>query len=348
MTSEIAEVEPESTALVLHEPEEIRSTLALWLSSLKPKSRRVYEMAIRICGERVGMDIETFAARFLSDVKWAHKVAAAYRAWMLAPIHKDPPRPLSPSTVRVRLSALKSLVNFAGQGDDGLRLIDWTLTTRRPSPANLRDMSGPPEDAIPRLFQYGGRLTRQRDQAILRLLYSSGLRRGEVAALTLADVDARGGVHVLGKGRRVKEFVPIPEGSQRALAAWIMVRGDWPGPLFHHAATNYPKEMGLSEKAIELICARAGKWAGLSTKVLPHGLRHSGVTALLDKNISIREVQRWSRHARADTVMIYDDRRRSREGAEKLASMLEPDESPQPEEVKEGHDDDRTLQNEDD
>jgi integrase/recombinase XerC len=43
--------------------------------------------------------------------------------------------------------------------------------------------------------------------------------------------------------------------------------------------------------------------------VRPHGLRHTAITALLDSGASLREAQRFSRHADPRTLMRYDDNR---------------------------------------
>ena len=61
---------------------------------------------------------------------------------------------------------------------------------------------------------------------------------------------------------------------------------------------------------------RLGDRAGLQRKALPHGLRHQGITRLLDLvGGDVRKVQRFSRHAKIETVMRYDDHRRDDAGA---------------------------------
>jgi integrase/recombinase XerC len=55
--------------------------------------------------------------------------------------------------------------------------------------------------------------------------------------------------------------------------------------------------------------------AGLSKKLSPHRIRHSGITAALDATGGdVRRVQKLSRHANLNTLMIYDDNRQNVQG----------------------------------
>jgi integrase/recombinase XerD len=71
-----------------------------------------------------------------------------------------------------------------------------------------------------------------RNAALLGLLYGGGLRRAEVVALDLADFDAATGKLVIrGKGNK-ERTAWVTNGSRDALDAWLLYRGDEPGPLF--------------------------------------------------------------------------------------------------------------------
>ena len=73
-----------------------------------------------------------------------------------------------------------------------------------------------------------------RDAALLAVLYGLGLRRSEAVGLELADMDrAAGTLLVHGKGRRQRLAYLGLNGSAAAMAAWLAVRGDAPGPLFN-------------------------------------------------------------------------------------------------------------------
>jgi len=70
-----------------------------------------------------------------------------------------------------------------------------------------------------------------RDAVILALGLAAGLRRAEIAGLSLADLDVAGEVvRVVGKGRKARE-VPVKGGTLEAIRAWLRCRGGEPGPL---------------------------------------------------------------------------------------------------------------------
>jgi len=52
-----------------------------------------------------------------------------------------------------------------------------------------------------------------------------------------------------------------------------------------------------------------GEWAGIKGRVRPHGLRHAAITAALDRR-DVRDVAKFSRHKRLETLVLYDDRRK--------------------------------------
>jgi integrase/recombinase XerC len=65
--------------------------------------------------------------------------------------------------------------------------------------------------------------------------------------------------------------------------------------------------------------------AGLKNRTRPHGLRHQGITRALDlAGGDVRKVQRFSRHAKLETLLKYDDARRDDAGH--LAAALGDDE----------------------
>jgi integrase/recombinase XerC len=69
------------------------------------------------------------------------------------------------------------------------------------------------------------------------------------------------------------------------------------------------------------IVRETGQRAGLSRPTRPHGLRHQGITRALDlAGGDVRRVQRFSRHAKLETLLRYDDARRDDAGA--IARML--------------------------
>jgi integrase/recombinase XerC len=125
-------------------------------------------------------------------------------------------------------------------------------------------------------------VTARRDEALLTLLLYTGLRVGEAAALTVADVtlNERSGKVVVrsGKGRKYRE-IPLHKEVRRVLADYLEVRsnddqGDPDGrPLF------LGQRGALGTRGIQMQLAALGEAAGVA--VTPHVLRHTFATRLL-------------------------------------------------------------------
>jgi integrase/recombinase XerC len=204
-------------------------------------------------------------------------------------------------------------------------LVAWTLDVDFLRREAYRDTSGPGDDGWRKILAVaedraaGGSTMGLRDLAMIRLLHDSGLRKGEMMALDLADVDVPGlRVAVVGKGKRDRAWLTINGPTSRALAGWLASRGTTPGPLFNRGVGSTGAGVAggrLADRTVNRIVDGLAREAGLEQGCRPHGLRHAGATRLLDlTGGDIRAVQRWTRHANVNTVIIYDDNRRDLAG----------------------------------
>jgi integrase/recombinase XerC len=101
----------------------------------------------------------------------------------------------------------------------------------------------------------------------------------------------------------------LPEPTRRALADWLAIRGEEPGPLFTNVDRARKGDGRLTGAGIWAIVTALGEATGQTVR--PHGLRHAAITKALDATSGdVRAVQRFSRHAKVDTVLVYDDARR--------------------------------------
>jgi integrase/recombinase XerC len=230
----------------------------------------------------------------------ANALVLAYRADMLA-------RKLQAATVNRRLAAVRSLVKLART----LGMVPWSIEVENLKAQAYRDTRGPGRQGFRRLMEEAGSRTDRkalRDRAVLRLLHDLALRRAEVVALDMEDVDLESGsVTILGKGRTQKERLSLPEPTKAALASWIDARGTEPGPLFLNF-DRAGKGERLTGTGLYLVVRDLGRKAGLTVR--PHGLRHAGITEALDlTNGNIRAVQRYSRHRDMRILNVYDDNR---------------------------------------
>jgi integrase/recombinase XerC len=153
---------------------------------------------------------------------------------------------------------------------------------------------------------------RGRDDAVLELLYGSGLRVAEVCQLSAADVDLRNrSVTVWGKGGRQRR-VPMSEPCLEALAAWIRRgRAAFVAAL---PAMNPATSADVDDEALFLNRRGRRLTPRDVRRVLdhrapspthPHALRHTFATHLLDGGADLRTVQELLGHADLATTQIY-------------------------------------------
>ena len=158
-----------------------------------------------------------------------------------------------------------------------------------------------------------------RDTAMLAVLYAGGVRRAELAGLTLADIrDDELGRHlrVLGKGNRERRVFLEP-GAQAALADWLALRGQQPGALFCRiskggrlALPNDPALLvqAFSTQAVYDVVRKRARAAGLEEGVSPHDFRRTLLTHLLQRGRDVFTVQAVAGHADPSTTQRYDRR----------------------------------------
>ncbi|MFC0866085.1 tyrosine recombinase XerC [Sphaerimonospora cavernae] len=145
-----------------------------------------------------------------------------------------------------------------------------------------------------------------RDQAIMELLYATGVRVSELCGLDVDDVDRdRRTVRVLGKGRK-ERTVPVGAPALRTLDAWC-VRGR---PLLVREGTGPALFVGVRGGRIDqstvrrVVHARLAEIEG-TPDMGPHGLRHTAATHLLEGGADLRSVQEMLGHASLATTQIY-------------------------------------------
>jgi integrase/recombinase XerC len=144
----------------------------------------------------------------------------------------------------------------------------------------------------------------RRDLAMFELLYSSGLRLGELVALNVDDgrLDLQHAeVTVTGKGSKTRT-VPVGAKAREAISEWLAVRRAASG---ERALFTGARGRRISPRMVE---ARLRSWAqrrGLRERVHPHMLRHSFATHVLQSSQDLRAVQEMLGHASISTTQVY-------------------------------------------
>lgn len=141
-----------------------------------------------------------------------------------------------------------------------------------------------------------------RDQAMLELFYSSGLRLTELAMLDRASLDLDAGlVRVHGKGNK-ERLVPVGRKAREAIRTWLAIRLD--AKPIDDALFISQNGNRLAPRAIRERVRMAGQ-RKLGVHVHPHMLRHSFATHMLEGSQNLLAVSEMLGHADITTTQIY-------------------------------------------
>ncbi len=219
---------------------------------------------------------------------------------------------MSPRSVRRKASSLRGLHRFLQKegymAEDPTELLEVPrLGAPLPRDLTLEEVDrllAQPDPAEP---------LGVRNQAMLELLYATGLRVSELLALRLQDLNLEVGyVVAYGKGKK-ERLVPVGEVALEKLKEYLSrVR---PG-LTKSARVPYVflnrSGRRLSRQGFWKLLHRYAIQAGISSPVTPHVLRHSFATHLLERGADLRSVQLMLGHASISTTQIYTHLNRER------------------------------------
>lgn len=177
------------------------------------------------------------------------------------------------------------------------------------------------EPAIEQILLAASGASRQpgalRDRALVELAYGLGLRRSELAAVRLVDLDLLGGVLRVRRAKRGQDrLLPLPPASLPHLRAYVedgrpvlaaRGRGRDQGHLLLH---DQGGPLNRISEAVQRIARRAG------VRATTHAIRRSIATHLVRAGASVVAVQELLGHERLDTTAVYvvveqDDLRRA-------------------------------------
>lgn len=216
--------------------------------------------------------------------------------------------PLSRKTQNYHIIALRALLKFLTKND---------ISTLAPEKIELskipeRTVEFLSREELEKLFSSVD-LTKRvglRDLAILKTLYSTGLRVSELISLNRDRINLeRREFMVRGKGRKPR-IVFLSQQAVTHLKNYLETRKDTHKPLF----VNYTRSRDvagiedprrLTTASIENIVRKYARKAGLVKKVTPHTLRHSFATEILMNGADLRSVQELLGHASITTTQIY-------------------------------------------
>ena len=141
-----------------------------------------------------------------------------------------------------------------------------------------------------------------RDLAMIDLLYSTGIRVGELVNLNIGDINfEERECIVYGKGNKQRK-VYFDAKSKVHLKQYLEQRIDYNEALF--VTLDSPFER-LKISGVEIRLRKLGRLASLDQRVHPHKFRRSMATRAIDKGMPIEQVQKLLGHQQIDTTMHY-------------------------------------------
>ena len=204
-----------------------------------------------------------------------------------------PPRPRRRATRSARSSGRRSIA-----------------TKARPPPSRRRRRANC-STCRPRIRSPG-----LRDRAILSVGLQVGLRRAEIAALTVGDLHQNRGydsLRVMRKGGRRDALAINPQTAAR-LRAYLEKAGhgaDIDGPLFRplkHNGKRRDERRGMDPDAIDRVVRKYAAALGLDRGYSAHSMRATFITTALENGAQLEDVQKAAGHRDPSTTKLYDRR----------------------------------------
>ena len=275
-----------------------------WFANIdNPETRRAYES-----------DVQGFMQ--FAGIVGPDAFQLVTRAHVLAWRRDLERRALGGATIRRKLAALSSM--FAA-------LCEANTVQGNPVDGVKRPKSDSQEGKTPAIDDQQARallvapdpstLGGLRDRAILATLLYHGLRRAELCALRIVDLQDRRGVRHLqvhGKGQKIR-YVPLHPAAANQIAAYLEQAGhadDKAGPLFRPLSNNTRgAARSITPGGVYQMLLKYAKTVGIELAGFgPHALRATAATNALEHNADIAKVQQWLGHANISTTRLYDRR----------------------------------------
>lgn len=211
-------------------------------------------------------------------------------------------RQLSPKSIALRLSALRSFCQFLISR--GRLSTNPTKGVRAPKQGRSLPKQLNVDELAQLLNINDESMLAVRDRAMMELAYGCGLRLSELASLNLLHIES-GMTQLRVRGKGAKErLVPVGKEAKTALSAWLKVRGQ----LAEHDEPAVFLSMRKQRISTRQIAKRMDLWAqqqSLSRPISPHKLRHSFATHILESSGDLRAVQELLGHANLATTQVY-------------------------------------------
>ncbi|KGX88458.1 tyrosine recombinase XerC [Pontibacillus litoralis] len=214
---------------------------------------------------------------------------------------------LSRRTVSRKLSSLRTFYRFLereGKVDSNPFMQVSLPNSNKPIPKFLYS------EELEKLFHVNDLSTPlgARNQALLELLYATGMRVSECVNLHMKDIDlSLGTVLVKGKGRK-ERYIPFGRFAQIALEEYLengrvtlLMKSNLETDRIFLNAKGTP----LTDRGVRIILNKIVQKAALTIDLHPHKLRHTFATHMLNEGADLRSVQELLGHEHLSSTQIY-------------------------------------------
>jgi len=217
----------------------------------------------------------------------------------------------SNSTISRRSSTARVFSTWAFQkglidSDPAIRLISPKVNKTLPKVLGQKQATALMQTAANLEDEENSMALRMRDHAILEVLYSSGIRVGELTGLDIKDLDfTRCTMRVIGKGNK-ERVVPFGQPAKEALRSYL----DESRPEFINEKSGDALFVGsrgkrLDTRQVRRIVTSAILRVEGAPDISPHDLRHSAATHMLEGGADLRIVQELLGHSSLATTQKY-------------------------------------------
>lgn len=216
---------------------------------------------------------------------------------------------ISKRSLKRRLVSLKGLYTFMKEKNI-IKVNPFICITSPKTDKNLPDFLY--EEEIKKLFLENAKRQdpyMSRDQAIIELLFASGLRVSELCSIKLNNIQLKQRfIRVLGKGKK-ERIVPFSLSAQSAIDMYMKtLRMD----LIQKKNSKHDNHLFLNEygnpltsRGVQYILNSIENKLGLGMDLHPHKFRHTFATTMLDRGADLRTIQEILGHESLSTTQVY-------------------------------------------
>jgi integrase/recombinase XerC len=271
----------------------IRDSITLFLAELARRGASKHTL------RSYGSDLEQFVAYFEphdADPPALERLDLPLLREWLASLYDAG---LNPVSIRRKVASLRALFKFLlFEG-----VIDRNVTSRLRIPKTGQRLPAVMSaEKTGQLLDGATPFAKERDLALLEVMYGCGVRVSELVGIDLENLDlAAGWLRVRGKGNKERE-VPLAGMAAQAVERYLAVRHVMSG---QRALFLNSKGTRLGDREVRRIVKKYALLALGDSSIHPHSFRHAYATHLLSDGADLRAIQELLGHARLSTTQKY-------------------------------------------